>query len=87
MMPDFSDYGLPPDTRPGFYYVSARNDSGNYWLMRGPFADHASALEATRATMLKAVDLDPRAHWMSGGTCRSEDDRGLGKLNTLEAAA
>lgn len=73
-----------PDPRPGAYYVSAANDSGGLWLMRGPFEAHDAALDAVAPTKTKAEELDPRAFWMAWGTVRWKDDAGdppTGKMN------
>lgn len=77
--------GQAPDTKPGPYYVTAQKSGGStYWVMRGPFASHAEALDRVQETMNKAVDLDARAHWMEWGTARMEDKgpaNQVGKMN------
>ncbi len=86
----FWNEGQQPDTKPGPYYVTARQGD-KYWLMRGPFALHVDALAAVKETMCKACDLDARAHWMQWGTCRKPADLvrdDPGKMNFLfEVAA
>lgn len=70
-----------PDTRPGFYYVTCRNGSGDYAFIRGPWVDdHAGALAAKRAVQAEGERADPRAVWYAWGTARSELDRGPGVL-------
>lgn len=77
-----------PDTKPGFYYVSAIEDSRRgYHLLRGPFKDdHAGALAAVDDARRITCDGYPRAHWWSFGTVRCDDDRGPGILDRMEAA-
>lgn len=73
-----------PDTKPGFYYVSVVRDRGDYRLLRGPFEnDHAGALAAVREATNKAIELDPKAHWYSFGTCRLDENAGPGILDKL----
>ena len=68
-----------PDPRPGFYYVTCI-DGDRVAFVRGPWADHASALAAVHTVKVTAEDLDPRAFWYAWGTARSETDRGPGAL-------
>lgn len=58
-----------PDTRPGYYYVTARMDLRIAWLA-GPFATHQEALDAVGACTVKAINLDPWAHFALFGTSR-----------------
>jgi hypothetical protein len=71
-----------PDPRPGKYYVSATNGE-RYWIMRGPYDSHSAALADVRETMLKAIDLDPKAFWMKWGTCRWKNEHSAtpGRMN------
>ena len=75
-----------PDTKPGFYYVSAV-DGNKYALMLGPFKMHEEALQMVEQCRNKACDLNPHSHWWQWGTCREDDDGtgefGLGKMNDL----
>lgn len=75
-----------PDTKPGFYYVSAV-DGNKYALMLGPFKTHEEALQMVEQCRNKAYDLDPRSHWWQWGTCREDDDGTgefrLGRMNNL----
>lgn len=75
-----------PDTKKGFYYVSARKDNGDTRLLSGPYVnDHAAALADVDAYTKMALDKDPKAHWYSYGTMRS-DTPILGKcvFNNIE---
>lgn len=70
-----------PDTKPGFYYVTAR-DGGRTALLVGPFEDdHAQALALVDAGRRAAEEVDSRAVFWWFGTCRSDTDLGPGKLN------
>lgn len=77
-----------PDTKPGAYYVSAR-DGPRHALCLGPFVnDHAAALARVEAVRRLAADLDPRAHWFAFGTCRLDLPADLtalpaGRLNRI----
>ncbi len=68
-----------PDTRPGFYYVTAI-DGARYARLLGPFANHAGALAAVDAVRIEAEQRDPWASFWAFGTCRADDDLGLGVL-------
>lgn len=71
-----------PDSRPGFYYVTAI-DGPRYARILGPFVDdHAGALAAVEATRTEADRRDPRAWFWAFGTCRSVEDLGPGALGT-----
>jgi len=54
---------------PGDFFVSAI-DAGKYFLMAGPFEDHAEAGAAVEEAKKLACDHDPRAIFMAWGTCR-----------------
>lgn len=70
-----------PDTKPGFYYVTAR-DAGRTALLAGPFEnDHARALDLVDAGRRAAEQVDVRAAFWFFGTCRALVDLGPGKLN------
>lgn len=79
---EFWNAGQAPSPLPGKYYVSA-TDGDRYWLMRGPFPTHTEALAVVRETMLKAIDLDPKAVWMGWGTCRWKNEHSAkpGRMN------
>lgn len=69
------------DIAPGPYYVSAV-DGNRYFLMAGPYDNHAQALADVDRARVIADERDPRACFMSWGTCRSRNgDRGPGALN------
>lgn len=74
-----------PDTKPGLYYVTARDDGGRVSYLAGPFEnDHQRALELVRVAIDAAYEIDPRAPWYSYGTARMEADPLLapaGRLN------
>ncbi len=71
-----------PDTAPGFYYVTMRDDAGRTALLAGPFRDdHARALAMVGAASMKAADVRPQYWFNAFGTVRSETDLGEGKLN------
>ena len=79
-----------PDSRPGFYYVSVRKNSGTaqatYRLLRGPFInDHPAALAAVAESQRRAIEYDPRGIWYSYGTCWAESDLGLGLFDKQDA--
>ncbi len=70
-----------PDTKPGYYYATARRDNGDAVLLAGPFLnDHQAALDALAPAKAWAQDVDPRAAWYSYGTARTEDNLGPGKF-------
>ncbi len=72
---------VKPDTKPGFYYVTARRDNGDAVFLAGPFLnDHQGALDAVAGAKAKAMDVDPRAPWYSYGTARTDLSRGPGLL-------
>ncbi len=71
-----------PDTRPGPYYVSAIDGRKNY-LMAGPYAQHADALEDVQRVREIADKADARAHFMAWGTCRIEGSTQVGNMNKL----
>lgn len=74
-----------PDSRPGNYYVTAK-DAGKTWPMAGPFVNnHEAALAAVRAVREAACDIDGRACFMSWGTVRVE--AAYNKPGPLNAAA
>lgn len=68
------------DQRPGFYYVSVR-DGELAGLLAGPYSKHADAIKAVDEARRVALTLNDRAAFYWYGTCRSETDRGPGKLN------
>lgn len=62
-----------PDTAPGNYYVSVRNDKGEYRLLLGPFPnDHAAALAEVDKVRLYANQNDPKSVWYFFGTARRD---------------
>lgn len=67
-----------PDTKPGNYYVSVRETSGEaFWLALGPFINnHAGALAAVDAVrgVYYEHDRSGKAPWMAYGTVRMTDD-------------
>lgn len=69
-----------PDTKPGPYFVSA-TDAGTYWLMAGPYADHAAALADIDRARDVACFHDGRAKFMSWGTIRAQESAMIGALN------
>ncbi len=69
-----------PDTRPGPYFVSAIDGRKNY-LMAGPYAQHADALEDVQRVREIADKADGRSHFMAWGTCRAEGSTDIGTLN------
>ncbi len=73
-----------PDTKPGSYYVSVR-DNGCFGLLLGPFPnDHQAALDHVAQGRQLAEEVDPRAAFFSFGTCRMpEDYTKPGHLNDL----
>ena len=78
-----------PDTKPGAYYVSmfdqsGNNGSGRVAYLAGPFMnDHARALALVDQAREMAYGVDPRSHWYSFGTCRMDTAGPVGKLNSL----
>lgn len=68
---------------PGDYFVSAI-DGNQYWLMAGPYASHAEALEAVDGAKRIANEHDGRAWFMGWGTCRL--DCGSGRAGSLNRA-
>ena len=63
------------DERPGRYYVSVRNDAGQWRPLLGPFDSHLEAIEHVEHGKRLAQDAgDPRAAWYSYGTARLHDD-------------
>ena len=69
-----------PDTRPGPYYVSAV-DAGRLYLMAGPYADHATALQDVDRALAIAHEHDARAWFMTWGTVRVDGCDKIGRLN------
>lgn len=69
-----------PDTKPGFYYVSAI-DGEKFALMLGPFETHEQALAKVEECRNLAYDLHPASHWWLWGTCRKDDGAKLGRMN------
>lgn len=68
-----NDAPQQPDTKPGNYYVSVRRDNGDAVCLAGPFVDdHPAALAMVAAARRVACDIDPRAHWYSFGTLRTD---------------
>lgn len=63
------------DQRPGCYYVSAKNEADNYFLVAGPYDTHTTALELKQAVREHACRIDARGHWLAWGTCRTEEPR------------
>lgn len=63
------DFDCPANS--GSFYVSIRNDNGDYRFLLGPFMTHAEALAAVTLGEYLA-QVDPRAHWYAYGTCRTE---------------
>lgn len=63
-----------PDTKPGFYYVSARKTNGDTRLLSGPYVnDHAAALADVDTYAEMVMNLgDPNAIWYAYGTMRSD---------------
>jgi hypothetical protein len=71
----------PEDCPPhGGYYVSCIDDSGNAFLMAGPYRTHGEALAAENKACKIASDIDGRAWFMAWGTCH-KDSREPGVLN------
>jgi len=71
-----------PDTKKGSYYVSVI-DGSRYVLALGPFInDHQAALDRVDAVRDYVRDHDPRGHFYSFGTARTDSDR-PGKLNAI----
>lgn len=64
--------GQQPDPRPGHYYVSAV-DADRFWLVSGPYARHADALDAVSEVRARAEKRDSRAYFFAWGTCRTEE--------------
>lgn len=64
-------FDCPADV--GSFYVSIRNDSGEYRLLLGPFPTHEDALRAVPIGELLADRTDVRAHWYAYGTARTDD--------------
>lgn len=82
-----------PDERPGHYFVSAFDpDKGvraGYFLLAGPWPDHAQALAQVETVRRYAerVDGSGKATWMAYGTCRAEvDDTRASRLGSDPAA-
>lgn len=57
-----------PDTKAGAYYVSAI-DGPHHYLLLGPFAIHAHAIQAVGEVQDFASE-HPKGFWMSYGTVR-----------------
>jgi hypothetical protein len=72
LTPPPSPEGQQPDPRPGHYYVSAV-DADRFWLVSGPYARHADALDAVSEVRARAEKHDPRSYFFAWGTCRTED--------------
>jgi len=70
-----------PDTAPGPYFVSVRDD-GRFGLLLGPFNTHKEALDRVDAVRAKAIELNPWAHFYSFGTVRMKPTfKQPGRLN------
>ena len=68
---------------PGDYFVSAI-DGPNFFLMAGPYAEHAAAAADVAKVTKIAYDVDSsgKAAFMAYGTCRLDPDSGrVGVLN------
>ena len=65
------ELGAIIDERPGAYYVSVR-DGERFGLLTGPFATHAEALAAVRATRVVAQAKDVKSAFYAFGTARLE---------------
>lgn len=76
---------VPPDPRPGFYYVSVLNNLGDARLILGPFGQHDQALSHVADARKMSEAMDHRAFWYAFGTCRTEENAGPGILNRWEA--
>lgn len=75
-----------PDTKSGFYYVSAMDDR-RVALVRGPFVnDHAGAIAMVDSVRAEMEQLDPRAAFYAFGTVRCDRDSGPGFLNARAKA-
>lgn len=72
LAPPPSPEGQQPDPRPGHYYVSAV-DADRFWLVSGPYARHADALDAVSEVRARAEKRDSRAYFFAWGTCRTEE--------------
>ena len=74
------EFTQQPDTKPGPYFVSAIDGTKKY-LMAGPFDLHVEALAVVDKAKNISCDHDPRAWFMSWGTCRIEGSQSIGALN------
>jgi hypothetical protein len=69
-----------PDSKPGFYYVTAM-DAGRVARIAGPYVnDHASALADVARVKQEAERRNDRAVWWAWGTTRYADDQGVGPI-------
>ena len=73
------EFTQTPDTRPGPYYVSAR-DNGKTFIMAGPYETHAEALAKVDEALQIANEHDGRAWFMSWGTVRVGGSERIGTL-------
>lgn len=72
----------PPDGKPGFYYVTARNHNGKIALLLGPFIQrkpgttaHQQALGAVNSARRAAIRLFPaETSFCEWGTMRADLD-------------
>lgn len=63
-----------PDTKPGNYYVTAR-DGDRHAILAGPFPnDHEAALRAVKQCVELAYACDRKAPWYGYGTARFPKD-------------
>lgn len=68
--------GQEADARPGYYYVTARDERGRTAYLAGPFAnDHAAALDAVWAAKRLVEERYPerQTFGVGYGTCRVHD--------------
>lgn len=80
MIPDTVYDASNPDTKPGPYFVSAR-DGGKHYVMAGPYPTHAEALADVERARNITYEHDARAWFMAWGTCRIEGSDRVGNLN------
>lgn len=81
----FSEAQQVPDTQPGDYYVTLRDDGRTAFLL-GPYRDdHEAALANVGRARAYVQAHYPRAVWWSFGTCRidSSGSSPVGKLNGI----
>lgn len=66
----------------GDYWVTVRNNHGDYRFLAGPYKTHVAALAKLREAKKRAWDSgDPRAPWYAYGTARTT----TGSANLIRA--